>query len=124
MNASECYTITLDLATVVYTVDVEQDDQPVCCQSGDPNYAAEDSAMEDAIRERLDRGDVWAWAVVTVTASAAGFIGRDTVGGFTFDDADAFEADAGAEMRETALDALRSAIVAAGGVLVGSAGGK
>lgn len=55
---------------VTYTLEVEQDDAPVrdnlCC-SGDDAY---DKEQEDAVLERLNRSDVWAWACVRLVAVA------------------------------------------------------
>jgi hypothetical protein len=51
---------------VVISFTVEQDDIPVrgnAMVSGDDE---EDKKVEDEILERLDRGDVWAWAFVEV----------------------------------------------------------
>ena len=55
-------------ALVTYTVTVESEDQPV-----EGNASAwgtdEDATYAAEIHARLDRGDVWAWCVVKVTAS-------------------------------------------------------
>lgn len=69
---------------VTYTIHVEQDDTPVrgyAMASGDD---AADKAYEDEILERLDAGDVWAWAFVTVVAEANGFEGSDSLGGCSY----------------------------------------
>lgn len=53
---------------VTYTIEIEPDDTPVrgnALASGD---AAVDKECEDGILERLERGDIWAWALVKVMA--------------------------------------------------------
>ena len=58
---------------VEYRIEVEQDDQPVrgnALDSGDPDY---DKKVEGEIIERLDRGDVWAWASIRVVAFVPGY---------------------------------------------------
>jgi len=67
---------------VTFTVTAQQDDAPVrgnALASGDE---AEDRRAEDEIIARLDNGDVWAWAQVTVTATdpAAGLTGNTYLG--------------------------------------------
>jgi hypothetical protein len=61
--------------------------------------------------ERLNRGEVWAWAYVTAearcTIDGESFIGRDSLGGCSYQDRDDFMKDIGKEMRENALNDLR-----------------
>lgn len=66
------------------TVVAEYDDIPVRgnFDSGD---AEQDRALEDSILDRLDRGDVWAWAYVRVQATAGGVTGEDTLGGCSYE---------------------------------------
>lgn len=49
--------------------------------SGD---AALDEKVETEILERLERGDVWAWAHVRVTVSIDGFEGSDSLGACSY----------------------------------------
>lgn len=54
---------------VEFTLEVQQDDIPLegnVLACGD---AEEDKRAEEEVRERLDNGDVWAWALVTVSAT-------------------------------------------------------
>ena len=78
---------------VEYRIEVEQDDQPVrgnAIASGDPDY---DKKVEDKILDRLDRGDVWAWASVRVVAFVPGYglEGDDFLGGCTYDNEEQFK---------------------------------
>jgi hypothetical protein len=71
---------------VTYRIEVEQDDTQVrgnAMASGDD---AADKAVEDEILDRLDRGDVWAWAMVKVVAECEGFEGFDTLCGCCYKD--------------------------------------
>jgi len=95
-----------ELATI--RLYVEQDHIPVrrnALASGDD---AEDKAYEDAILERLDAGDVWAWAQVEVRASYADVDGADYLGACSYEDEDDFRQPGGYfdDMRERALDQL------------------
>ena len=81
--------------TVTYRIEVEQDDVEVrgnALASGDD---AEDKACEDEILERLNRGDVWAWASVCVVAECEGFEGRDYLGCCCYDDEEDFKQPGG-----------------------------
>lgn len=63
---------------------VEQDDMPVrgnALASGDDEL---DRKTEQEIIDRLDNGDVWAWAQVSIRASWAGFRGDDHLGGCSY----------------------------------------
>jgi len=69
---------------------VEQDDMPVrgnAMASGDDEF---DSKVEQEIIDRLDYGEVWAWAQVTVKALWAGFEGVDYLGGCSYKDEEDF----------------------------------
>lgn len=119
MTTPTKYTITLDLDRVEYTTHVEEDDIPVRGNviDGGPGYEEADRAVEDEILERLGRGDVWAWACVTVTASLGCFEGRSVpLGACTYRDEAEFE-ECGEldDLKEEALDDLRQQIKLAGG---------
>lgn len=78
---------------VEYRIEVEQDDQPVrgnALDSGDPDY---DKKVEGEIIERLERGDVWAWALVRVVAFVPGYglEGDDHLGGCTYENEERFK---------------------------------
>ena len=78
---------------VEYRIEVTQDDQPVrgnAIASGDSDY---DKKVEDKIIERLDRGDVWAWATVRVVAFVPGYglEGDDYLGGCTYENEERFK---------------------------------
>lgn len=50
-------------------------------ESGDPEYEDQEREEEDKIIAELEAGNIWAWCIVTVTASWAGFLGKARVGG-------------------------------------------
>lgn len=67
-------------------LEAKQDDTSVrgnAMCSGDKNF---DRKVEDKILSRLEDGDVWAWAVVTVTVrdSRTGLEGYDCLGGCNY----------------------------------------
>lgn len=93
---------------VTYTLDVQPEDIPVrgnALASGDDE---EDRRAEDEIIERLEAGDVWAWASVVVRAEWNGFVGRDYLGGCSYANEDDFKAPGGYydDMKQQALDDL------------------
>lgn len=49
--------------------------------SGDDAF---DKEVEDGIIERLNNGDVWSWAMVTVRASYKGITANDYLGGCSY----------------------------------------
>ena len=68
----------------------ELDDIPVrgnALASGDDDA---DRECEDAILTRLEAGDVWAWAIVVVTATLDGFTGSDCLGACSYADEESF----------------------------------
>ena len=94
---------------VNYSVEVEQDWTEVrgnAMVSGDD---AADKEVEDEILDRLSRGDVWAWAEVTVVAECQGFKGSAHLCGCCYKDEADFRADGGyfPQMKKEALAALR-----------------
>lgn len=105
----------LTAAEVTFEVTIEAEDMPVRGNfaSGDDEL---DKADEDAIIERLDRGDIEAWCCIVVTATWEApdgneYTGRDTLGGCSLDDT--YTAEVAAEehgMREQALDDLNQVI--------------
>jgi hypothetical protein len=95
-----------ELAAVRVYVDV--DSTPVrgnALASGDDPA---DRECEDSILERLENGDVWAWAYVEVRASYAGVDGADYLGCCSYEDEADFRRPGGYfdDMREEALEQL------------------
>jgi hypothetical protein len=118
------------MTAVTYSITAKQDDTPVrgnAIASGDARF---DRATEDAILARLERGDVWAWAEVQVTASitvdGTVFTGIDRLFGCTYLDENDFsarndyfpdmKAAALADLRERLKDAVRLAACALHGL--------
>ncbi len=104
---------------VRYSLTVEQEDIEVrgnALASGDDEA---DKAAEDEILERLDRGDVWAWAFVQVIATldveGQTFTGRASLGCCNYRDEADFTAPDGyyPQMCEEATDELRSNVASA-----------
>lgn len=81
-------------ASVEYEIFVRQDDTPVrgnAMASGDEDY---DREIEDEIINRLDNGDVWAWATIEVRATVPGIpgvSGSDYLGNCTYANQAEFE---------------------------------
>ena len=97
--------------TITFTLKAEQEDTMVRGNAQDSGDAALDKQVEDEIIARLDNGDVWAWCYIVVTASCAGFTGRDTLGGCCYRDEADFKQSGGyyKQMQEEArADLLRN----------------
>ena len=79
---------------VIYRIEATEDDLPVrgAIASGDEAY---DKQVEDEILERLDQGDVWAWARVRVVAKCGGFEGDTYLGGCCYEGEEDFKKDGG-----------------------------
>lgn len=97
------------------TVHAREDDIPVrgnALASGDD---AEDKRCEDAILERLERGDVWAWACVEVRASWDLYDGSDYLGACSYDSEEDFrqQGDYFDDMVDEALEVLAGRIESA-----------
>lgn len=78
--------------SITFTLKIEPDLIPVrgnAMASGDD---AADRACEDEIIARLNRGDVWAWCVVTVSAHLDDFTGIAILGGCSYQDEADFKA--------------------------------
>ncbi len=71
---------------ITYWIEVEQDDMPVRGNAVVSEDAEQDREIEDEIIERLNNGDVWAWASVRVVAQYKGFEGHAYLGGCCYDD--------------------------------------
>lgn len=86
---------------------VEQDDTEVRGNAQASGDDVADRAAEDEIIERLNRGDVWAWAYVTVRVSYKGCTGQDSLGGCSYkNEAEFRESEYFQSMIEMALDDL------------------
>jgi len=108
---------------VTFRIEAEQDSEQVrgnALASGDKD---EDRACEDEIIERLDNGDVWAWASVAVRASlditdpedegaVIEFEGTDYLGACSYADEADFAQQGGYfdDMKSQAVDDLRAAM--------------
>jgi len=64
---------------------------------------AEDREAESWVLREVERGNVWAWAVVRVTATSNGFSGFDALGACSFKDEADFRATYFEDMKEEAL---------------------
>lgn len=99
---------------VTFTLEVEQDDQPV---RGNAMVSGEDELdkkYEDEILERLNSGDVWAWASVCVTAHWKGINGVDCLSGCCYKNEEDFKKEGMyyEQMKKQAYDDLISKIEA------------
>ncbi len=97
---------------VFYELEADFDDLPVrgnALASGDD---AEDKRVEDEIIERLNNGDVWAWASVKVTARWKGLEGTNYLGGCSYVDEKDFKSPGGyyEDMKAEALADLKDTI--------------
>jgi hypothetical protein len=108
---------------VTFEIHVEQDNIPVrrnAMDSGDPSF---DRQVEDDILGRLDEGDIWAWAYVTVIARWKAplvssvrqktFEGRASLSACSYEDEADFKRKSGYydDMKKQALDDLNANIV-------------
>lgn len=113
------HTITIDTDDVAYRIEAEPEDVPVrgnAMASGDERA---DREAEDAILARLDAGDTWAWASVTVVASWHGIEGRDHLGCCSYDSEEDFRTagDYFDDMKAEALADLLGKVMPAGDAL-------
>lgn len=85
----------------------EQDYIPVrgnASASGDDKY---DKRVEDRIIRRLDEGDIWAWASVTVRGTWRGLTAEDHLGACNYRDEKDFRRDGYFDdMRDNVLSSL------------------
>lgn len=73
--------------------------------SGDDAY---DTEVEAGINERIDNGDVWAWAYVTVKGKWLGLEAADHLGCCSYADENDFRTNSGYfdDMREIVIDSI------------------
>src|SRR6476659_7189825 len=83
-------------AAISLHVERDPDD---CSFPDDPDLVSE-------IRNEIANGSVWAWCVVTVTATLDGLTGRDSMGGCSYASEGEFRENGYASMAEEALDDL------------------
>jgi hypothetical protein len=97
---------------VTINLEVDYDDTPVrgnlVC-SDEPEL---DKRDEDEVFRRLGRGDVWAWALVKVTAKWNGFRAVTYLGGCTYDNEEQFMESGGyyEDMIDEALEDLNAQV--------------
>jgi hypothetical protein len=92
---------------VTFTITAEVDELPVRSNAMASGDDAADKETEDEILARLDRGDVWAWACVTVTACWRNWTGSTSLGTCSYANERDFKRDAYYDdMRADALDEL------------------
>ena len=96
---------------VRFTIDAQEETISVygnAIDSEDPEF---DRKVENEILDRLERGDVWAWAAVTVTAHYGVFTGTDHLGCCSYQDEDDFKAGGYWKgMKERSLEELNASI--------------
>lgn len=106
------------ISDITFTITVERDDQPIrgAFASGDD---ARDRADETELITRLENGDTWAWAYVTVTGHCKDRLGffeaADALGGCSYADEADFRAgpyftDMCETIRADIADQIRCAI--------------
>lgn len=100
---------------VVVRVEAEPDFIPVegnASASGDDAF---DRKIEQGILRRLEEGDVWAWAAVTVTVIWAPFSASDHLGCCCYTDENDFRQPGGYfdDMVQQALDELNKTVLEA-----------
>lgn len=100
----------IELNEIHWELLAEQDDTPVrgnAICSGDDDY---DRQIEDEIIERLNNGDEWAWASVTVRGSWNGIVASEYLGCCSYRDADDFRNDGGQGYYSDMREAVRAEI--------------
>lgn len=80
---------------VTYRINVSEETIPVRGNAMASGDEALDKQYEDEILARLERGEVWAWADVTVIAECEGFQGHAFLGGCSYKDEADFKRDGG-----------------------------
>jgi hypothetical protein len=100
------------MANVRYTLEISPEDMPILGNASVGDNAEENEAYANEIIARLERGDDWAWCIVTVTAEYAGFKGTASMGGCSYHDEAEFTAPGGYydDMRQEALADLRETL--------------
>ena len=99
---------TEEVKGITYRVYVAQDDLEVRGNASAWDDEAENEAYASEIIARLDDGDMWAWAQVTVEAEFMGVSGEDHLGACSYRNTADFCCEDGyyPDMKAQALDAL------------------
>lgn len=107
----------LSRSAVRFEVEATQDDTPIVGNASASGDDVADKATEEWIRGELESGNVWAWAVVSVTATVEGVAleGVAYMGGCSYTSEGDFKAPGGyyAQMCDEALADLERQIVEA-----------
>lgn len=104
---------------ITYTVTAEPEPDLSPEDFFDSGDTKADAALRQDIYRRIERGDVWAWAIVTVTASVEvneqEFEGSDSLCACSYDNEDAFRQPGGYfdDMKRAALAGLCESLKAA-----------
>ena len=98
---------------IEFRVNAVDDDLPVRGNAQASGNDDSDREVEDGIIDRLEDGDVWAWALVTVTAHWKDFVGQSVLGGCSYKDEAEFISSGGYydQMCEEALKSLNDRIM-------------
>ena len=94
---------------VVFSIEIEEEDAKFDFESDEPE---KDEALKGELRKRLDRGDLWAWCTVKVTATWKTWKGVDYLGCCSYDSEKDFVdcGDYWPDMKERALEDLNKSI--------------
>ncbi len=94
---------------VVFSLGIMDEECPMDFDSGDEE---KDEELKRELNRRLDRGDLWAWCTVKVTAKWKNWEGSDYLGGCSYDGEDDFKQDTGyyGDMKDRALEDLNERI--------------
>jgi hypothetical protein len=99
-------------AKATVTLSVEQDDTPIEGNASATDDPEDDAEIVRVIRKRLERGDDWAWCVVTVTATLGPWSSQDSLHGCNYRDERDFRSGGYYEdMVEIALDSLATELL-------------
>ena len=101
----------LTAANVDFELTIEAEDAPLITSIGTSRPAFDsgdrdaDLRLAEELQARLDRGDLWAWCVVVVTARWGALEGTTALGCCSYDDEEDFKKDSGnyEQMKDDAL---------------------
>lgn len=102
---------------ITYTLEIEEDVTPLRGNVSASGDAQADGEAEDEVRTRLCEGNLWAWCVVTVTASMEDsgekFEGQETLSNCSYRDSGEFMQEGGyyQDMRQEAAARLALELV-------------
>ena len=104
--------LTTDDVEISLTIHGDEDGPRGQFASGDD---ARDEEIVQEILTRLNRGDLWAWCVVTVEARWKGFSGTNHLGGCSYENEADFKQEGGyyQQMVNEAVDELNEAVAEA-----------